>query len=53
MSLESEVDTLDLIIKVLIEHEKRLDIMIERLERHSEMIEKIIKREMLSETTIE
>jgi hypothetical protein len=53
MSLKSKIDTLDFIINVLIDHEKRLDIMIERLERHTEMIEKIIKREMLSQTTIE
>jgi len=53
MSLKSKIDTLDFIINVLIDHETRLDIMIERLERHAEMIEKIIKREMLSQTTIE
>jgi hypothetical protein len=53
MSLENKIDTLDFIINVLIDHENKLDVMIERLERHAEMIEKIIKREILSQTTIE
>ena len=53
MSLESKIDTLDFIINVLIDHENRLDAMIERLERHTEMIEKIIKREILSQANIE
>jgi hypothetical protein len=53
MSANSKMDTLDFIINVLIDHEKRLDVMIERLERHAEMIEKIIKREILSQATIE
>ena len=53
MSSKSKIDTLDFIINVLVEHEKKLDLLIERLERNTEMIEKIIKREILSQATIE
>jgi hypothetical protein len=34
MSAKSKMDTLDFIINVLIEHEKKLDIIIERLEMY-------------------
>ena len=53
MSLKSKIDTIDFIINVLIDHEKRLDVMIERLERHAEMIENIIKWEMLPQTILD
>jgi len=48
MGVKSKLDALDLIINVLIEHEKRLDDIIERLEKNTEVIEEIIKREKIS-----
>ena len=48
MSVKSKMDTLDFIINVLIEHEKKLDIIIERLENHAENIENLIKKERLT-----
>ena len=48
MGVKSKLDALDLIINVLIEHEKRLDDIIERLEKNAEAIEEIIKREKIS-----
>ena len=48
MSAKSKMDTLDFIINVLIEHEKKLDIIIERLENHAENIENLIKKERLT-----
>ena len=48
MSVKSKMDTLDFIINVLIEHEKKLDIIIERLENHAENIENLIKKERLN-----
>ena len=47
-NLSRKMDTLDFIINILIEHEKRLDNIIERLEKNAEAIEDIIKREKLS-----
>ena len=49
MGVKSKLDALDLIINVLIEHEKRLDDIIERLEKNTEAIEDIIKREKISQ----
>ncbi len=51
-NLKRKMDTLDFIINILIEHEKRLDNLIERLEKNAENIEKIInnkKRLKISE----
>jgi len=48
LGVKSKLDALDLIINVLIEHEKRLDDIIERLEKNAEAIEEIIKREKIS-----
>lgn len=47
MGVNSKLDALDLIINVLIEHEKRLDELIQRLEKNTEVIEEIIKREKI------
>jgi hypothetical protein len=41
----NKMNTLDFIINVLIEHEKKLDNIIERLEKNAENIEKIINNE--------
>jgi hypothetical protein len=49
MGVKSKLDALDLIINVLIEHEKRLDDLIQRLEKNTEIIEEIIKREKISQ----
>ncbi len=49
---KNKMDTLDFIINVLIEHENKLDKIIERLERNAEMIEDIIKKEKLSHAII-
>ena len=48
----NKMNTLDFIINVLIEHEKKLDNIIERLERNAEMIEDIIKKEKFSHAII-
>jgi len=48
MGVNSKLDALDLIINVLIEHEKRLDDLIQRLEKNTEVIEEIMKREKIS-----
>ena len=48
MSVKSKMDTLDFMINVLIEHEKKLDIIIERFENHAENIEILIKKERLN-----
>ena len=47
MAIKNKMDTLDLLINILIEHEKKLDSIIERLENHEQNIEHIIKRESL------
>lgn len=47
MSVEKKLDALDLIINILIEHEKKLDNIVERLESHIKNIEYIIKKEKL------
>jgi len=49
MSVKSKLDTLDFIINILIEHEKKLDLLIDRLEKNTNMIEDIIKEEKLIE----
>ena len=49
MSVKSKLDTLDFIINILIEHEKKLDLLIDRLEKNTNMIEDIIKKEKLIE----
>jgi hypothetical protein len=49
MGVKSKLDALDLVINVLIEHEKRLDDLIQRLEKNTEIIEEIIKREKISQ----
>ena len=48
MSVKEKIDTIDFIISVLMEHEKKLDNLIERMERNTEMMESIIKKEKLS-----
>ena len=45
MGVKRKMDTLDFIINILIEHEKRLDIIIERLEKNIENVEDVIKNE--------
>jgi hypothetical protein len=47
MSAKSKMDTLDFIINVLIEHEKKLDLLIQRLERNTDLIQDMIKKEKL------
>jgi len=47
MSSKSKIDTLDFIINVLIEHEKKLDLLIQRLERNTDLIQDMIKKETL------
>ena len=47
MTIKNKMDALDLLINILIEHEKKLDSIIERLENHEQNIEHIIKRESL------
>lgn len=44
MSVKNKMDTLDFIIKILLEHEKKLDVLVERLEYNAQYIEDIIKR---------
>lgn len=44
-----KLDTLDFIINLLIEHEERLSILIERLEKNADMIQDILKTEKLSQ----
>jgi hypothetical protein len=44
-NLKRKMDALDFIINILIEHEKKLDNLIERLEKNAENIEKIINNE--------
>ena len=51
MSAESKMDTLDFIINVLIEHEKKLDLLIQRLERNTDLIQDMIKKEKLVQAT--
>lgn len=48
MSSKSKMDTLDFIINVLIEHEKKLDLLIQRLERNTDLIQDMIKKEKLA-----
>ena len=47
MSAKSKMDTLDFIINVLIEHEKKLDLLIKRLERNTDLIQDMVKKEKL------
>ena len=47
MSVNTKLDTLDFIINMLIEHEKKLDLLIDRLEKNTDLIEDIIKKEKL------
>ena len=51
MSSKSKMDTLDFIINVLMEHEKKLDILIQRLERHTDLIQNMIKKKKLMQVT--
>ena len=51
MSSKSKIDTLDFIINILIEHEKKLDLLIERLERNTDLIQDIIKKATLVQET--
>ena len=51
MSVKTKLDTLDFIISILIEHEKKLDLLIDRLENNADLIENIIKKEKLVEAT--
>lgn len=47
MSVNTKLDTIDFIINMLIEHEKKLDLLIDRLEKNTNMMEDIIKKEKL------
>ena len=49
MSVKTKLDTLDFIISILVEHEKKLDLLINRLENNADLIEDIIKKEKLVE----
>jgi hypothetical protein len=51
MSAKNKMDTLDFIINVLIEHEKKLDLLIQKLERNTDLIQDIIKKERLIQAT--
>lgn len=47
MEIENKLDAIDLIINILIEHEKRLDNIVDRLESYTKSIEYLIKKEKL------
>jgi len=47
MSVKDKMDVLDLIISILMEHEKRLDNIVGRLENNIESIEYLIKKERI------
>jgi len=47
MSANTKLDTIDFIINMLIEHERKLDLLIDRLEKNTNLIEDIIKKEKL------
>jgi len=47
MSIKSKMDALDFIINMIIEHEKKLNMIIERLENYAQDIDNLIKRERL------
>jgi len=47
MSSKNKIDTMDFIINILIEHEKKLDLLIQRLESTTDLIQEIIKEEKL------
>ena len=47
MSVQTKLDTLDFIINMLLKHERQLDLLIDRLEKHIDMIDNIIKKEKL------
>lgn len=49
MSVKNKLDVLDFIINVLMEHEKRLEYLIEKLEKNTELIQNMIKTEKLSQ----
>ena len=51
MNSKSKIDTLDFIINILVEHEKKLDLLIERLERNTDLIQDIIKKATLVQET--
>lgn len=48
MSIDSRIDMIDLIITFLIEHEKKLDTLLEHLEVQTNYIEGLIKKEKIS-----
>ncbi len=47
MGVENKLDAIDLVINILIEHEKKLDSIVERLETYTQSIEHIIKKETI------
>ena len=47
MSVSNKLDTLDFIINILIEHEKKLDLLIDRLEKNTNLLDNIIKKEKI------
>jgi len=47
MSVQTKLDILDFIINMLLKHEKQLDLLIDRLEKNTDIIEDIIKKEKL------
>jgi len=49
MSVKNKLDVLDFIINILMEHEKRLEYLIEKLEKNTELIQNMIKTEKLSQ----
>lgn len=49
ISVKGKLDALDFIINTLIEHENRLDILIERMEKSTELIQDMIKTRKYSQ----
>ena len=48
MSAKEKLDVIDFIISILMEHEKKLDKLLDRMETNTEMMESILKKEKLS-----
>ena len=43
MKTQNKLDAIDFIIGILLEHEKKLDILVDRLEKNTELLENIIE----------
>lgn len=52
MKSDAIIDALDLVINTLIEHEKRLDVIIKRLENITHNIEVVLSREKIMQEII-